>query len=120
MLIIFRLFSKASGTEHPALYSESFNTSHPHWIHSVPKELLRDNSLECWFRFQHTKPLVRVKIEVHPSGLRVTLQEPIRALTPGQYAVFYLDKECLGCARILQSSNQITDLARYVTQFNQT
>jgi len=108
----------ASGTEHPALYSDSFNTGHPHWIHSIPTELSRNNSFDCWFRFQHTKPLVRVRIELHPLGMKVTLQEPIRALTPGQYAVFYLDKECLGCARILQSSNQMTDLARYVTQFN--
>jgi len=108
----------ASGTDHPALYSDNFITSHPHWVHSVPQKLLSDNSFDCWFRFQHTKPLVPAKLELHPLGLRVALPHPIRALTPGQFAVFYLGNECLGCARILQSSNQTTDLTRYVTLLN--
>ena len=92
---------QASGTEHPALYSESFRTGHPHWIHSVPEELVRDNSFDCRFRFQHTKSLIGAKLESSPSGLKVTLSSPVRSLTPGQYAVFYFEEECLGCARIV-------------------
>lgn len=84
------------------LFSRSFVTGPPHWIHATPRELAEGGSFGCLFRFQHTKPLTGATIAQNRSGLSVTLEKSTRALTPGQYAVFYSDGECLGCARIVR------------------
>ncbi|XP_050305844.1 mitochondrial tRNA-specific 2-thiouridylase 1 [Anthonomus grandis grandis] len=93
----------AQGTNHPALYSSLFFTLPPHWIHSQPKELQRGELLQCEFKFQHTQTWAPCRILQSDEGLVVRLEYPKRALTPGQYAVFYKDKECLGSSRILNA-----------------
>lgn len=50
----------ASEIDHPALYSDTFFTSSPHWISVHPEELssaAKDRMLECEFRFQNVAPL---------------------------------------------------------------
>lgn len=102
----------ASGTNHPALYSNVFVTDTPHWICSTPKDLLEKGTFDCYFRFQHTKPLTAAQIAFRQSGLIVTLKQPLRALTPGQYAVFYSGQECLGCARITQNMDNAQNVQK--------
>jgi len=87
----------AAGTDHPSLFSNIVCTSEPYWIRRM--EIDRNRNYE--FRFQHTKPLIGCKIEQKDNGLRIILDCPLRAITPGQYAVIYLGEECLGSARIL-------------------
>lgn len=88
----------AAGHEHPALHSTRIHIGDINWLSKrAHKELTKQGSLRCRFRFQHTKPLVDCQLH---SG-EVQLDAPLRAITPGQYAVFYDNIACLGSARIL-------------------
>ncbi|XP_073946188.1 mitochondrial tRNA-specific 2-thiouridylase 1 isoform X1 [Choristoneura fumiferana] len=88
------------GTKHPALWNNLCITGSPHWICREPTELKENNVLKCYFRFQHTKPLVGCKVVKNAEGLTILLDNRLRALTEGQYGVFYKDGECLGSAKI--------------------
>lgn len=94
---------QTQGTSHPALFSDLLYTSPPYWIHSRPKELEDGGIYECDFKFQHVENLISCKLCETHKGLIVTLQSHRRALTPGQFAVFYKDNECLGSAKIVNA-----------------
>lgn len=101
----------ASGTNHKALYSNSILVENASWISENP--LLNCVNFRCFFRFQHTKPLVSCFLQSVPDSnqIVVTLDKPLRAITPGQYSVFYNGEECLGSARILKSTTEFFDSA---------
>lgn len=88
------------GGNHPGLYTNLLYTDRPHWIANDPFE--STSIFRCKFRFQHLDELIDCIVCQQPttSGLFIKLDLPLRALTPGQYAVFYRDDECLGGARI--------------------
>ncbi|XP_017781900.1 PREDICTED: mitochondrial tRNA-specific 2-thiouridylase 1 [Nicrophorus vespilloides] len=91
----------ASGSKNSAFHSSLFFTSKPHWINKQPKELLDGNIFECQFKFQHTHDLINCELCETSKGLVVWLSSQKRALTAGQYAVFYKNDECLGGARMM-------------------
>jgi len=85
---------------HPLLFSNTLTTGQPHWI-SHPAPLKCDKPFNCMFRFQQSQ--WTIPCELWPSldgGLQVRLSIPTRAISPGQYAVFYNDATCLGSAKI--------------------
>ena len=103
----------AGDSKHPALYSEHFLTSAPHWIARGPPQLrsATNRFLEAEFRFQNMAPLTGCVVmhamaatrnweAVTQDALRVATAEPMRAVTPGQFVALYLGDECLGSARI--------------------
>lgn len=93
---------QASGTDHPALFSRFLSTDRPHWI-NAPLRGLRagGETIACQFRFQHTHPLLNCLVSMDVNGcLDLELEKPLRALSPGQYAVLYTGDVCLGSAQI--------------------
>ena len=78
--------------DHPLLMSDSFIVEDMHWLvapdgaetECAVKTRYRQSDLPCRVRLQG------------PGRWHVTLSAPARAVTPGQYAVFYADDLCLG------------------------
>jgi tRNA-uridine 2-sulfurtransferase len=78
--------------DHPLLMSDSFIVEDMHWLVApdgaetacAVKTRYRQSDLPCRVRPQGT------------GRWHVTLSAPARAVTPGQYAVFYADDLCLG------------------------
>ncbi|XP_053688218.1 mitochondrial tRNA-specific 2-thiouridylase 1 [Sabethes cyaneus] len=98
-----------SGLDHPLLVTDMVYVENPVWINK-PSDLMDRKLWRCHFRFQHTKPLVpcsAVETDTKGDKLFVKLDEPLRAITPGQYAVFYSQDECFGSARIIKPGPSI-------------
>ena len=78
------------GDESP-LYSKACRVSGLNFINFTPeKEEL------CTAKFRYRQPEQAVKLTVDGGGALVEFAEPQRAVTEGQYAVFYNETRCLG------------------------
>ena len=51
---------------------------------------------ECTAKFRYRQSDQKVKVTMHGDGCTVDFAEPQRAVTPGQWVVFYDGEECLG------------------------
>lgn len=68
-----------------------------HWIHSPPPLLEGRSFQELRVRLRHRAPLVRCKVTHSENvALALVLDEPQRAITPGQSAVVYNGETILG------------------------
>lgn len=82
------------GADHSSLLSNWFTISDEHWISGKrPVEPIR-----CSVKVRYRSPDIECTVE----GERVTLDIPERAVTPGQFAVFYQGENVLGGAVIEQ------------------
>jgi tRNA-specific 2-thiouridylase len=79
---------------HPLLLSDAFDVEQMHWIN--PRDAT-EAPIECAVKTRYRQSDLPCSILRFADGhWRVTLNRPARAVTPGQYAVFYRGERCLG------------------------
>lgn len=85
--------------EHEELFSTELMTEKPNWISgSAPGKIFA-----CTAKFRYRQPDQKVIVYSDVSGCRVEFGSPQRAVTPGQWAVFYNGDTCLGGAPIRET-----------------
>ena len=79
------------------LYSKGLVSYDINWIPKKPEQ----KTFNCLARFRHRQPLQEVEVTQEDNGyVSVKFKEKQRAITPGQYVVFYTEKDCLGGGKI--------------------
>jgi tRNA-specific 2-thiouridylase len=80
------------GTEHPALYSQELWATELNWITHEPLSF----PLHCTAKTRYRQQDQECVVYPTETGVRVEFKTPQRAVTPGQYVVFYSGPACLG------------------------
>ena len=75
-----------------ALYSAALETGPVNWIPGPPEQ----GEFECRAKFRYRQEEQRVRVRLTEGGTRVEFSERQRAITEGQFAVFYDETHCLG------------------------
>lgn len=88
------------GHEHPMLMSNELTAYKLDWIDGLPPtDVFSDTGLRCMAKSRYRQPDQACHVfatKADGSEVRVVFDEPQRAVTPGQSAVFYIDEVCLG------------------------
>ncbi len=98
--------------DHPLLLSDAFDVEQLHWLGSP---LAADS--KCTVKTRYRQRDLECTVRPAPNdGLHVLLDEPARAVTPGQYAVFYSGERCVGGGVIARQFNsRLSPAARVIT-----
>ncbi|HWY95280.1 MAG TPA: tRNA 2-thiouridine(34) synthase MnmA [Steroidobacteraceae bacterium] len=94
--------------DHPLLLSDAFDVEQMHWLNSGD---VTGHPMECMVKTRYRQSDLRCTLQSAVHDLtadpywRVSLSEPARAVTPGQYAVFYSGARCLGGGVIARRFN---------------
>lgn len=91
--------------EHPLLYSDGLEASQASWIGAAPTAIGNGEKFSCQVKIRYRQRDQSCSVSSLPNGrLSVAFDTAQRAVAPGQYAVFYRGKRCLGGAVIESSS----------------
>jgi tRNA-uridine 2-sulfurtransferase len=102
--------------EHPLLMSDEFEVEEVRWL-SLPQTPAHE--FECAVKTRYRQSDLTCRVRLGSEGRwHVTLREPARAVTPGQYAVFYRDELCLGGGVIAERHNSRAPAERRDRAFN--
>lgn len=83
------IVSQGEGEE---LFSKGLITYKVNWIPEEPKEKVFD----CYAKFRYRQPDQKVRVTIESDKVKVDFYEKQRAVTPGQFVVFYTETDCLG------------------------
>lgn len=75
------------------LYKSQFNVKNLNWLCITP---LRGQKIECNIRIRYCQKDKPGTIYIDKDSVAVKFNEPQRAITPGQSAVFYIEEKLLG------------------------
>ncbi len=78
--------------EEDRLYSKGLIMNSCNWIPSAPKE----KTFHCTAKFRYRQIEQGCTVNINKDGIYVDFDEKQRAITEGQFAVFYLGDKCLG------------------------
>ena len=81
--------------EDDILFSRRAEGSEAHWVAGHPP-VADGEELRCQVRLRHRQPLQDARIVLQGDRAELFFDVPQRAVTPGQAAVFYADRRCLG------------------------
>ena len=96
------------GHDHPMMQSGELTAYKMDWVDGVaPKDIFTSNGLRCMAKSRYRQPdqaCCVFAIDEQGLQVRAVFDEPQRAVTPGQSAVFYIDEVCLG-GGVIESTN---------------
>lgn len=91
-------------TDHPLLLSDTFEVEELHWLGTAPGGNA-GGEFRCAVKTRYRQTDLSCRVQHHGDAVRVTLDAAARAVTPGQYAVFYDGEVCLGGGVIARRAN---------------
>ena len=85
------------GKDHPGLYKKSLFVSNQdaHWVREDLK-LKEGETLNVQARIRYRQPLKNATLYQFPQGIFVEFEQPLSAITPGQFVAWYNGEELLG------------------------
>jgi tRNA-specific 2-thiouridylase len=89
------------GKDHPSLFQNWLTASAMHWINGISPGWSLGTALKCRAKTRYRQADQACTVMACPNEtVEVSFERPQRAMTPGQYVVFYQGSRCLGGATI--------------------
>lgn len=77
--------------------SNSCTVTEINWTLDLSKYVDDINNFKCTAKFRYRQPDSEVELKhIKDNDYHITFKTPLKAVTPGQEAVFYLNDICLG------------------------